>query len=224
MLVWELLRFFTVFFSTKCWNNTVLLRVGLHCYFDLTIFLVIAGKETFFYQNNWSLRHFPKMTRKFCVFLLSRYIYIYICNTLLQSNILQYYSIKIWSYLVILWYHHIVIIYGYYDIYCDNIWIYIWYISGYHTVSQWYRTCMCTSKGLTGMISPSPAFRLRAPSASPHQVVLRWQPKAEAKPKRQMWILTQTHGDSQKSTCGNITTCSHFLSVSHGKWSSKVEM
>ena len=87
------------------------------------------------------------MTRKFCVFLLSRYIYI--CNTLLQSNILHYYSIKIWSYLVILWYHHIVIIYGY-----------IWYISGYHTVSQWYRTCICTSKGLTGMICPSPAFRL----------------------------------------------------------------
>ena len=43
-LVWELLRFFTFFFQ-QILKNTVLLRVGLQCSFDLNIFLVITGKN-----------------------------------------------------------------------------------------------------------------------------------------------------------------------------------
>ena len=46
-LVWELLRLFTFFFSTKCWKNTVLLRVGLceSCYGFLRSFSTKCWKK-----------------------------------------------------------------------------------------------------------------------------------------------------------------------------------
>lgn len=58
------------FFSTKCWKNTVLLRVGLQCYFDLTIFWGITGKNNIL-PKKLIITEFPKMTkmtRTFCVF------------------------------------------------------------------------------------------------------------------------------------------------------------
>ena len=57
-LVWELLRFFTAFFN-KMLKNTVLLRVGLQCSFDLNIFLVITGKNNIL-PKKCSLRLFPQ--------------------------------------------------------------------------------------------------------------------------------------------------------------------
>ena len=38
-------------FSTKCRKNTVLLRVGLSCSFDLTMFFVIMGKHNILQKN-----------------------------------------------------------------------------------------------------------------------------------------------------------------------------
>ena len=101
-LVWELLRFFT-FFSTKCWKNTVLLRVGLceSSYGFLWLFFnkmlkkygFATGRnamlfwfdhffwslrvKTIFYQKNWSLRHFPKMIRKNVFLVFQIYIHIH---------------------------------------------------------------------------------------------------------------------------------------------------
>ena len=50
-LVWELLRFFTIFFQQNVKKNTALLRVGLQCSFDMTICLVITGKNNILPKN-----------------------------------------------------------------------------------------------------------------------------------------------------------------------------
>ena len=63
-----------VFFQQNVKKNTVLLRVGLQCSFDMTFFLVITGKNNIL-PKKCSLRLFPTMTRKLCVCVwLSRYI------------------------------------------------------------------------------------------------------------------------------------------------------
>ena len=78
-LAWELLRFFTFFF------NKMLKKYGFATgrtamFFDLTIFLVITGKNNIL-PTKMFITVFSHNDQKVLCFWLSRYIYIYIYHT-----------------------------------------------------------------------------------------------------------------------------------------------
>ena len=90
--------FFTVFFN-KMSKHTILLRVGLLCCFDLTLFLVITGKNHILPKNG-SLQFFPIMTRTFLCFWHT-HIYYYLLLFAYNININKYIYMCVYVYVYI---------------------------------------------------------------------------------------------------------------------------